>query len=135
MGKRILDVGNCDPDHLKIKGLLQRHFEAEVVREHNHDGALAELRRHPFDLVLINRLMDADGTSGLEIVKTITQDPQLKRIPVMLLTNFPEHQQAAMAVGAVQGFGKAALSEPATVELLRAHLLASLSPGNPNPTR
>ena len=122
MGRRVLDVGNCDPDHSMIKQLLERHFAAEVVRAHSHDGALAELRQQPFDLVLVNRLMDADGSPGMQLIQSMQNDGSLTQVPVMMITNFPDHQNAAMAAGAVPGFGKAALHDPRTVELIAPHL-------------
>lgn len=122
MGKRVLDVGNCNPDHASIKRLIQQHFDAEVVRAHSHDSALAELCRASFDLVLVNRLMDADGSPGIDIIKSIKQDVQLVGTPVMMISNYPDHQQTAIAAGAVPGFGKAALDDSATIEMLGAHL-------------
>ena len=29
---RVLDVGNCDPDHAMIRSMLERHFEVEIDR-------------------------------------------------------------------------------------------------------
>jgi hypothetical protein len=36
----------------------------------------------------------------------------------MLITNYEEHQQAAMQAGALRGFGKAELSSPETAKRL-----------------
>ena len=122
MGRRVVDVGNCDPDHSMIKRLLEQHFAAEVVRAHSRDGALTELRQQPFDLVLVNRLMDADGSPGMQLIESIQHDKSLSAVPVLMITNFPDHQQAAIAAGAVPGFGKAALGDPQTLTLLSTHL-------------
>jgi hypothetical protein len=43
----------------------------------------------------------------------------------MLVTNFDQHQQAAVAAGCVPGFGKLAINDPAT----RAALEPYLGPG------
>jgi hypothetical protein len=40
----------------------------------------------------------------------------------MLVTNFPEHDRAAVEVGAVPGFGKRDLANPTTAERLRQYL-------------
>jgi hypothetical protein len=40
----------------------------------------------------------------------------------MLITNFPEHQDAAVEAGAVRGFGKLEFSMPETLEKLKAVL-------------
>jgi hypothetical protein len=39
--------------------------------------------------------------------------------PVMLVSNYPEYQEKAVAMGALPGFGKAALREPETLAMLR----------------
>ena len=45
-----------------------------------------------------------------------------RSIPVMLVTNYPEHQQQAIAAGAEPGFGKAELASPATLAKLAKFL-------------
>jgi len=37
---------------------------------------------------------------------------------MMLVTNYPEHQDAAIAVGAIRGFGKLEFAKPETRERL-----------------
>jgi hypothetical protein len=44
------------------------------------------------------------------------------RMKVMLVSNYPEYQSQAVALGALPGFGKAALREPDTAELIRKAL-------------
>ena len=51
-------------------------------------------------------------------------DPAVTAVPVMLITNYPEHQDAAVAAGAVRGFGKLEFDRPETKQILAA-LLAS----------
>src|SRR5260221_10716061 len=104
--KRVLDVGQCPPDHGSIRRLIEDRFAAEVVQAHDARETLAQLRAGKFDLVLINRKLDADYSDGLEIIQQIKADPQLADTPVMLVTNYPEHQQLAVAAGAELGFGK-----------------------------
>jgi DNA-binding response OmpR family regulator len=121
MTKRVLDVGNCDPDHSSITRLLQQNFAVDVVRVHNQAGAMSELEKSGFDLVLVNRLMDKDGSSGLEIIKAMKTGASAET-PVMMITNFPDHQALAVAAGAEPGFGKAALSSSETLSLLTKYL-------------
>ena len=120
--KRVLDVGQCPADHLSIRRLLESHFEAEVVQAHSADDALAMLRAGTFDLVLVNRILDADGGDGVEIIEQVKDDPKLGSIPVMLVTNYLEHQERAMEAGAEPGFGKAELDRPETRQRLEAFL-------------
>lgn len=118
MAKRVLDVGNCDPDHAAIRGLLTREFGVEVVRTAQGSDTFEQLRGGKFDLVLINRKLDIDYTDGIDILKQLKADPALARIPVMMITNYPEHQQAAIEAGALHGFGKQQLNTAETRERL-----------------
>ena len=58
MPKRVLDVGQCGPDHSSIRSYLTRNFDCEVVQVDDAAGALAELKGGQFDLVLVNRKLD-----------------------------------------------------------------------------
>ena len=120
--KKVLDVGQCGTDHWSVRRLIEGSFAAKVLAADDARAALDELRHAPFDLVLVNRRLDSDGSDGLEIVRAIKADPQLAAVPVMLVTNFPEYQNQAIAAGAVPGFGKAELHQPHVRELLAKYL-------------
>lgn len=122
MPKRVLDIGNCDPDHHAIKRLIEREFEAVVVRSHGQDDSLRALREQRYDLVLVNRVMDRDGSEGLPIIQAMKQDADLAEIPVLMITNYPDHQETAVAAGAEPGFGKRDLGKGQTIALLAVHL-------------
>jgi DNA-binding response OmpR family regulator len=122
MTKRVLDVGQCGPDHAAIRRYLSSHFDVDVVQTHGRDDTLDELRRGQFDLVLVNRKLDADYSDGIEILRAIKAAAEVAHVPVMLVTNFPEHQDAAEAAGAHRGFGKLEFDDPATKEKLAAIL-------------
>jgi CheY-like chemotaxis protein len=120
--KRVLDIGNCSSDHRAIATLVSQHFNAQVVRARNWQEAQDHLRAVPFDLVLVNRKLDVDGSDGLEVVRHIKQHAGFQAVPTMLVTNFPDVQQQAVEAGAVEGFGKGSLCKPETVERLRPFL-------------
>jgi CheY-like chemotaxis protein len=120
---RVLDVGNCDPDHHSIRSMLTGHFAVEVDRVMFVDEALAALRRSEYDLVLVNRLIFDDGSDGIALVRAMRGDPAQKT-PVMLVSNFDDAQQAAVAAGAARGFGKASLGTATTLALLGRFLPA-----------
>lgn len=122
MTKRVLDVGNCDMDYGNLRALIEGSFDAKLVRCHTAAEALAELRKAPADLVLVNRQLDHDLTEGVDVIRGVKADAKLRETPCILITNFPEHQQAAVEVGAEPGFGKRALREPKTKELLAKYL-------------
>jgi CheY-like chemotaxis protein len=121
MTKRVLDVGNCGPDHAAIRHLL-RPFGCEVLQAHDARGALAALKAGGVDLVLVNRKLDVDYSDGIEVIRQIKADPSVAATPVMLVTNYPEHQEAAEALGALRGFGKLEFQRPETRERLEAVL-------------
>lgn len=122
--KRILDVGNCGPDHAAITRFFSQHFQCEVAQADRAVDALEALKTGSFDLVVVNRKLDIDYSDGLDVIKEIKADPQTSDVPVMLITNYEEHQDAAEAAGAVRGFGKLEYDKPETVEKARAVLEA-----------
>jgi DNA-binding response OmpR family regulator len=122
MPQFILDIGNCQPDHLALVRLLTGHFDCQVVQAHGLDDALAELKSRRYDLVLVNRKLDRDYSDGIDVIREIKADAALAGVPCMLITNFPEHQDAAVEAGAVRGFGKLEFSMPETLEKLKAVL-------------
>jgi two-component system chemotaxis response regulator CheY len=122
MPKRILDVGQCGPDHATIRSYFTRNFDCEVVQTHGPDDTLAQLKSGRFDLVLINRKLDADYTDGMDILKKIKADASIADVPVMIVTNYAEHQDAAVAAGAVRGFGKLEYDKPETRDKIAAAL-------------
>ena len=63
--------------------------------------------------------LDRDYTDGVEIIKAIKGDAELSSLPVMLVTNLAEHQDAAVALGAERGFGKLEYNRPKTSEKLQ----------------
>ncbi len=119
---RVLDVGQCDFDHSKIGGVLEAAFGARVDRVHTADEAFEAASANTYDLVLVNRLLDRDRSEGAELIKHLQADAATSAIPVMLVSNFPEAQVAATAIGAKPGFGKNAIDEPATIDLLTPYL-------------
>ena len=103
---RVLDVGQCGYDHGSITRYLQTKYSAEVMAADSEGEALVSLRTGSFDLVLVNRLFDGDGTLGLDLIRSIKGDPELAKLPVMLVSNYAEAQAEAKELGALPGFGK-----------------------------
>ncbi|MBP90167.1 MAG: response regulator [Planctomycetaceae bacterium] len=122
MTKRVLDVGNCVPDHSSIRRLVEDNFDAKVVQAHGPEDALAKLSKGGIDLVLVNRKLDRDYSDGLEIIKQIKQSAELAAVPCMLITNYTEHQDQAVQAGAERGFGKLELDQPETQDRLKRFL-------------
>ena len=122
MAKRVLSVGQCGPDHATISRYLIRQFACEVTPVDGIGDAVSHLGRDRFDLILVNRKLDADYSDGLEVIRQLKANPETASVPVMLVTNYPEHQDAATSAGAIRGFGKLELEKPETREKLAAVL-------------
>jgi len=118
--KHVLSVGQCGADHGALAQTLERHFQVTVLSADTASEALAALQEQSFDLVLVNRILDADGSAGLDVVEQIKTDEGLRKLPVMLVSNHEDAQRQAVEKGALFGFGKAALGQP--------HMLARLEP-------
>ncbi len=114
MTKRVLSVGQCGPDTFALRNLVERNFSAQLVAADTGAEARSALQAEKFDLVLVNRKLDIDYSDGLEIIRAIKADPALAAVPCMLVTNYAEHQQAAVAAGAEPGFGKLEYGQPET---------------------
>ncbi len=123
--RRVLDVGNCVPDHASIRRMLTKNFDVDVLQTHGQQDTLALLRTEPVNLVLINRKLDHDYSDGVEILKQIKADPALAQLPVMMITNYAEHQDSAESLGALRGFGKLELNSSETQQKLAKVLTPS----------
>ena len=118
MPKTLLDCGNCGPDFNAIRQMVTANFRASVVQSHGAEDTLRLLRTRQIDLVTVNRKLDRDYSDGLAVIQAIKADPDFGSVPVMLVTNYEEHQRTAIAAGCVLGFGKLAINEAATREAL-----------------
>ncbi len=121
-GKRVLSVGQCGADHGGITRALRQAFGAEVEAAHSGPEALEKLRHGAYALVLVNRVLDWDGSSGVDVVRAVKEDEALRQVPLMLVSNYPDAQDEAVAAGAEPGFGKAALGRPEMLERVRPFL-------------
>ncbi len=120
--KRVLSVGQCYADHGSIDRTLRQHFGAEVVAADSAEEALARLRQEAFDLVLANRVFDADGDSGIDAIGRLKDDEAGRKVPVMLVSNYEDAQGQAVSRGAVPGFGKASLGQPRMLAAVKPFL-------------
>ena len=117
--KKILSVGQCNMDHASIS-LVLRGLGVEVTRANTAADALKSLKGGAYSLVLVNRIFDADGDSGLALIKKVKAE--VPEQPVMLVSNYADAQKEAQAAGAVPGFGKSALDRPEILEALKGYV-------------
>ena len=122
MKRKVLSVGQCGPDHSSISQMLRTLFDVEIEQADVAQSALSKARQQAYDLILVNRKLDADYSDGLDIIRSLKSDVTTASVPVMLVTNYPEYDQEAVLLGAIPGFGKAQLRDPQTQERLKAVL-------------
>jgi CheY-like chemotaxis protein len=118
MKKRVLSIGQCGPDNSAIRTFLTRNFDCEFDTADAAEDALAKMKSSTYDLVLVNRKLDIDYSDGTDVIRALKDDSESSEVPVMLVTNYPEHQEAAIAAGAIRGFGKLEFGKRETVERL-----------------
>ena len=116
--RRVLSVGQCEPDHAALVRFLTTHFDVEIVPVKLPAEAAEAMRKSRFDLALVNRKLDEDYSDGLEVVKILKAEADLAAVPVMLISNHPEAHAEGARHGALPGFGKLEYNA-ATIELLR----------------
>ncbi len=121
--KRVLNVGQCNFDNAAITQMLKSNFEVEIEVAATHADAVRMASESAFDLVLLNRIYDATGAEGIKTLQTLKSEESTRITPVMLVSNFQDAQEVAVANGAEMGFGKSALKDPLTLDRLR-HFLA-----------
>ncbi len=122
--QKLLIVGQCDFDYQRISSVISKIFDIEIDRADSFDDAIQSALEQSYALILINRLMDVDRSQGIAILHEFKSMPQTENIPVMIISDYQETQEAAIAAGASPGFGKAALDTPQTFRLL-SNFLAS----------
>ncbi len=122
MAKRILSVGNCGFDHSTIERMIAQPFGAQLDGASTAAEATAKSVANSYDLILVNRVFDADGDSGIEWIRGLKQSPGNSQVPVMLISNYPQYQSEAEQAGAVPGFGKRDLAMPDLRDKLTAYL-------------
>lgn len=102
----------------RISRLLERAFRAAVERAARPDEALTAAVAGRYDLILVNRILDDDGSSDIELIRSRRGEPAGAAVPVMLVSNVPDAQRAAISFGALPGFGKSELNDPALIPRL-----------------
>jgi two-component system chemotaxis response regulator CheY len=100
---------------------LSREFDCVVDRADTREEALAVAGKQRYDLVLVNRVLARDGSAGMEVIREmVSRHPKVR---VMLVSDLAGAQDEAVGLGAMRGFGKAALASPETEALLRSVLV------------
>jgi len=122
MSKSVLNVGQCAFDQAGISRFLRQHFDVVVEPADYLDDAMESLRGGQFDLVLVDRQLDSDGSDGMALVESIKADSETSGVPVMLVSNYADAHDRAVKAGAEIGFGKTEYGDAAVIERLAKFL-------------
>lgn len=124
---RVLSVGQCGYDSAQLAAFLTRDFGAEVLEADTAEEAIEALERVTVHLVLVNRVGDRDGASGLDLIRQIRARPALADLPLILVSNLADAQDQAVQAGACPGFGKSQLGTARAREAVASALAVGAS--------
>ena len=119
-GKAILVV----EDEADLAELLQYNLEGEGYhcrRVGDGDSALAEVRRQPPDLIVLDRMLP--GRSGDEVASQLRRDPHSAAVPIIMLT--AKAEEADELVGFALGADDY-ITKPFSMKRLLARVAAML---------
>ncbi len=119
----VLSVGQCGFDHGQIRDLIRSVDPAIQIRAADDSAETATLLSNAqgsIRLILVNRILDTDGSSGIDLIRTIRESAdRFGNIPLMLVSDLESAQQRAIAEGALPGFGKSSIRSTQTRERVR----------------
>ncbi len=120
--KTIALVGHCGADNTYLRITVKRADPQADVVSADDETELKRSLDEGVDLLLVNRELTygfADEL-GVELIKRLR--PKYPNTKMMLVSNYAEAQQKAVAAGALRGFGKRELGSPRVAGLLREAL-------------
>ncbi|MGN6725224.1 MAG: response regulator [Tepidisphaeraceae bacterium] len=106
MSRKIALVGHCGPDSYMLRSQVKHAIKDSQVDMITHAAGLERAIAEGVELLLVNRVLDGsfDDQEGVSLIKRIAATHP--HVATMLISNYPESQQAAEAAGARPGFGK-----------------------------
>src|SRR5688572_29894309 len=122
MSKKVVLVGHCGPDSSYLRIAVSRAGKDVQVLAADDGEELQRVLDGGADLLLFNRELDFgfDERQGVAVIRKLR--PHYPNVKMMLVSNYPEAQAAAVAEGALPGFGKRELHSPRVAELIREAL-------------
>lgn len=122
MSRKVALVGHCGPDGAYLRISIHK-ADRDVQIIVCHDGAdLVAAIEQGVDLVLFNRELGLDyaAGTGVEMIQKLHETHPL--LKMMLVSNYPEAQAAAVQAGGLPGFGKRELGSQRVIDLLQSAL-------------
>ena len=122
MSKKILLLVE---DDFFLRSLMTKKLTLEgyeVIEAENGRIALNELEKNDIDLVLLDLIMPE--VDGFEVLETISKNPELTKIPVIVLSNLGQKEKIdkAKSLGAKDYIIKAHFTPGEVVEKIKKQL-------------
>jgi len=106
MAKRVALVGHCGADRSYLHIAVASASRGIEIVSADDEQSLNRVLDEGVDLILFNRILDYGfrEDEGVEMIRRLRA--AYPKVKMMLVSNFADAQQAAIAAGAVPGFGK-----------------------------
>lgn len=91
---RIMVVDD-DPDFVEITRLILKGRGYEVETASSGEMALRLMRQNPPDLLLLDVMM-AGVLDGVHLARTLSDDPQLHRVPIIMISSIASSPMSDM---------------------------------------
>ena len=104
-------VGHCGPDSFMLRSAVKYAMKVAdvplIITQAQLDAAMKSSTASNRYVLLVNRVLDGefDLSEGIELIQLLKASHPAVRC--MVISNYPESQQAAISAGAMPGFGKA----------------------------
>jgi CheY-like chemotaxis protein len=122
MSKKVALVGHCGPDSSFLRMAVASADRSIRVLMADDSTELNRVLADGVDLLLLNREMPYGFDAGLGVDMIPTLRKHYPHLKIMLVSNYAEAQAAAVAAGALPGFGKREIGSPRVAELIRGAL-------------
>ena len=125
MSKKVVLVGHCGPDNSYLRMAVTSALRGATVLAADDATELDAVLAEGADLLLLNRELGwgFEQTEGVDVIRALrTAHPNLR---MMLVSNYAEAQAAAVAAGALPGFGKREIGSKRVTQVLREALADS----------
>lgn len=121
-------MGHCGPDSSYLRMTVSSVDRSAQVISADDDESLRRALKDGVDLLLFNRVLDFgfDETEGIAMIRALRK--QHPNVRMMLVSNYADAQSAAVAAGALPGFGKRDLGSARVKDLLRQAILGESDP-------
>jgi two-component system, chemotaxis family, chemotaxis protein CheY len=115
---KVLFVGHCGPDSTYLRMAVKSAAENVTLSAAEENAALEQSLKDGVDLILFNRELDFgfQPDTGVEMIRLLKQ--RYPQVRMMLISNHADAQAAAVAAGALPGFGKREIGSARVRQLL-----------------